>query len=132
MAQRPWILPDDLREYTENQSVRERSDARLAVDIRRAETYVSQYCGHSFDGPEYALLPEDVRIAALLTAEFYAQRSAAEAGGASLLKSESLDDYSYTTRDTQSALDNLTIGPLLDPYTVKVPRRGVRMDAHVW
>lgn len=131
MATRPWVTPEDLREYTENPVVRERSDARLAIDITRAEAYVTEYCKHDFSGPEYFVVPENVRIAVLLAAEFYAARAAAEATGASLLKSETNDDYSYTTQDTQSALDNLTIGPLLDPYIQTGPRRGIRMDMHV-
>lgn len=129
MAQRPWVSPDDVRDYTENPSVQARSDARLAFDVARAEAYVTSYCGQDFaDGP----LPENVRMAVILITEQYAARAAAEATGASLLKSETNDDYSYTARDTEASLADLNLGWLLDPYVQKPVRNGIRMDAHIW
>ena len=133
MATRPWIEPHEVREYTTNPSVQQRSRARLLVDISRAEQYVITYCGHDFsDEVLYPELPSSVRTAMLLITELYASNAEAEATGRSLLRSETNDDYSYTAQDVQTALDNLTVGPLLDPYVKKAPRRGVRMDAHLW
>ena len=37
MAERPWATPDDVRDYTDRASVKARTDAKLAVDITRAE-----------------------------------------------------------------------------------------------
>lgn len=129
MAQRPWIQPDDVRGYTENPTVQARSDARLAFDIGRAEAYVIQYCDQEFEsGP----LPENVRMAVILIAEHCAARAAAEANGASLLRSETNDDYSYTAKDMEASLADLNLGWLLDPYVQKRVRHGLRMDAHVW
>ena len=133
MANRPWILPHDVRDYTTNPAVQARKHERLAVDIARAEQYVITYCGHDFSDPKaYPELPDPVRTATLLIAELYAANAEAEATGRSLLKSETNDDYSYTAQDIQTALDNLTVGPLLDPYVKKPVRCGVRLDAHIW
>lgn len=133
MAQRPWIAPYDVQEYSTNPAVQNRTHARLRIDIARAERYIMNYCGHDFaDDEKYPEVPEDVRHADLLLTEFYAAQAEAESTGRSLLKSETNDDYSYTAQDTQSALDNMTIGPLLDPFVESKPRHGIRMDAHVW
>ena len=35
MVERPWVLPNEVKEYSEKPSVQERTDARLAVDITR-------------------------------------------------------------------------------------------------
>ena len=37
MAVRPWVTPQEVRDYTEIKSVQERNDTRIAVDISRAE-----------------------------------------------------------------------------------------------
>ena len=133
MAQRPWITPYEVQEYSTNPEVQSRTHARLLVDIARAEQYIISYCQHDFsDDERYPEIPESVKTAALLTAEFYAAQAEAEASGRSLLKSETNDDYSYTAQDTKTAIDNLTIGPLLDPFIEQAPRHGIRMDAHIW
>lgn len=133
MAARPWITPRDVAIYSTNPAVQQRRPDRLAVDIARAEQYVIRYCGHAFnDAALYPTLPESVKTAVLLLSELYAANAEAEATGRSQLHSETNDDYSYTAQDTQTALDNLTIGPLLDDYVRVKPRCGVRMDAHIW
>lgn len=43
MAVRPWVTPQEVRDYTEIKSVQERNDTRIAVDISRAEQYVISY-----------------------------------------------------------------------------------------
>lgn len=133
MASRPWVRPQEVRDYSQNPVVQNRTDKRLEVDIARAEMYIIAYCKHAFDDEtKWPHVPESVKTAVILTAEFYASKAEAESGGASLFKSESNDDYSYTTQDTQSALDNLTIGPLLDPYIQHTARYSIKMDAHKW
>ena len=128
MAQRPWVTPDEVRDYTENPTVQARSETRLAFDVARAEAYVIRYCGQEF---ESGLLPDNVRMAVILIAEQYAARAAAEATGASLLKSETNDDYSYTAKDTEASLADLNLGWLLDPYVKTPVRNGIRMDMHI-
>lgn len=132
MAARPWISPKAVREYTQNPTVRDRTDERLKVDIARAEMYVVAYCKHGFTDPEkYPVVPEEVRLAVMLIAEMYAARAEAEATGRSLLKSETNDDYSYTAKDTETAIEDLNVGELLDPHIAQAVRRGIRMDMHI-
>ena len=37
MPKRPWITPQQVRDYSETPEVLKRSDAKLSVDISRAE-----------------------------------------------------------------------------------------------
>ena len=115
MATRPWVTPQEVREYTEHAEVQNRTDERLAVDIMRAEQYVITYTRNDFSDPEkFPTIPDQVRLAVILIAEMYAFNAATGKGGA--FKSESFDDYSYTLRDTDTKLDNLLLGPLLDEF----------------
>ena len=34
---RPWVSPQDLKDYTEIKEIKERTDKKLAFDIARAE-----------------------------------------------------------------------------------------------
>ena len=129
MAARPWITPEQVREYTTYESVKAREDAQLRLDIVWAEAYVCKYCHQRFEN--YETMPEDVILALLMVAEHHAAQAAAGAEGHGLYKSETLDDYSYTIQDTQSAIDNMLLGPLLDDYIVSGVRRGVDMDIHI-
>ena len=51
MAARPWVLPQEVRDYTDRPSVKERADAKLSVDISRAEQYVISYTHNRFEDP---------------------------------------------------------------------------------
>lgn len=117
MAARPWVLPQEVRDYTDRPSVKERADAKLSVDISRAEQYVISYTHNRFEDPEkYPTIPEPVKTAVILIAEAYAAYAADFGAGAGTFKSESLDDYSYTAADTAYIIGNLDLGPLLDDY----------------
>jgi len=119
MATRPWVTPQEVRDYTEYSEVQNRTDERLAMDIARAELYVIAYTRNDFSDPEkFPALPESVRMAVILIAEMYAFNAATGKGGS--YKSETFDDYSYTMRDTDAKLDNLLLGPLLDEYVIGV------------
>lgn len=106
MATRPWVEPSEVREYSEFSCVQERSEHRLTVDIARAEQYIIWYCGRDFHD---MALPESVRLATLILAEAYAYNASAAGGdgatgttvssGGKRLKSETYDDYSYTSDD---------------------------------
>lgn len=111
MAQRPWVTPDEVREYSEVPSVQQRSDARLRVDIARAEQYVIAYTHNDFS--EYEEIPEAVRTAVLILAENYAHSTMLISRG---VKSETFDDYSYTAADSAFALDDLDLAALLDAF----------------
>lgn len=51
MAERPWVTPEELKEYTEFEEVKNRADSKLKIDISRAESWVIDYCNNRFDDP---------------------------------------------------------------------------------
>ena len=121
MASRPWVTPQEVREYSENKKVMERSDTRLSVDIARAEQYVITYTHNKFD--QCDAVPEPVKTAVLLLAESYGRNAVISAKG---IKSETLDDYSYTAAEAVGA-DELDLAALLDEFVIAEPRNGITM-----
>lgn len=114
MASRPWVIPLEVKEYSENKDVQERTDARIAVDITRAEAQIIKYCNNDFS--QYDTIPDDVKTAVILLAENYAYSSAKIKKGGIL--SESFDDYSYTADSNAYNIDigELGLEALLDQY----------------
>ena len=110
---RPWVTPKEVKEYSDLPSIQSRQDAKLQIDIQRAESYIIHYCRHDFSDEKYAgSVPKDVRMAALLLAEYYAY-SKQKVGSKT---SETFDDYSYTTSDSQIELSSLDLETLLDQF----------------
>ena len=64
MAERPWVTPQEVRDYSEIPSVQKRSDTRLAVDIARAEQYVITYTHNTFES--YKEIPPSIKTAVLI------------------------------------------------------------------
>ena len=123
MAERPWATPDDVRDYTDRASVKARTDAKLAVDITRAEQYVIAYTKNDFaDNEKFPEVPVPVKTAVILLAEHYGFK--AKTGG--MMKSETYDDYSYTAAEG-TLIDLLDLRPLLDAFVVTTPKGGVTM-----
>ena len=122
MATRPWVTPEEVRQYSENEAVQNRTDARLATDIARAEQYVITYTHNKFDGD--TALPESVKTAVILLAENYGRNAVMSAKN---VKSETLDDYSYTAADSVLGVDGLDLAALLDDYVVAQPRNSITM-----
>lgn len=120
MAKRPWVTPQEVREYSETTDVQNRSDARLAVDITRAEQYVITYAHNDFE--EYEVIPLQVKAAVLILAEAYAHNTVTIAKE---VKSETFDDYSYTAESTSISVDSLNLSALLDEYVISQPNNGV-------
>ncbi len=121
MAERPWVTPQEVREYSEIPAVQQRSDTRLTVDIARAEQYIITYTHNSFKEIE---LPQAVKTATLILAEAYGHNAAAAAKD---VKSETFDDYSYTSETSQISIDALDLAALLDAYVIAEPRSGVTL-----
>ena len=122
MAERPWVTPGEVRDYSEISEVQQRSDTRLAVDIARAEQYVITYTHNSFkDGKE---IPASVRTAVLLLAETYGYNAGITA---KKIKSETFDEYSYTTETSKISIEALDLAALLDEYVKTEPRNGVTL-----
>lgn len=124
MAVRPWVRPEEVKEYSEHTEVQQRSDSRLEVDIARAEQRVINYCNRRFDG-EGEEIPQPVRLAVILLAEAYAHNAVLETR--TRLKSETYDDYSYTAESSIIDIDKVDIASLLDEYTVVEPKNGVTL-----
>ena len=122
MAVRPWVTPQEVRDYTEIQSVQERSDTRIAVDISRAEQYVISYTNNDFS--DYEEIPQNVKTAVILLAETYGYNSVVSAKE---VKSETFDDYSYTAENNTISFDTLGIKPLLEEFIKVKPKNGVTM-----
>ncbi len=43
MAERPWVLPKEIKAYTDIEAVQQRKKDKLEMDIARAEQYVITY-----------------------------------------------------------------------------------------
>jgi hypothetical protein len=122
MADRPWVTPQEVKDYSEIPAVQQRSDTRLTVDIARAEQYIITYTHNSFKNEEE--IPQAVKTAALILAEAYAHNAAI---AAKEVKSETFDDYSYTTETSQISVEALDLAALLDDYVITEPRNGVTL-----
>lgn len=122
MAKRPWVTPQEVKEYSEIPAVQQRSDTRLAVDIARAEQYIITYTHNSFKDMEES--PASVKMAVLLLAEAYGHNAII---AAKEVKSETFDDYSYTAESSQISVEALDLSALLDDYVINEPRNGVTL-----
>lgn len=114
-ASRPWVFPDDVKEYSSYADVLERDDEKLETDIIRAEQMVISYTNNRFDSDEYTSIPKSVKTAIILIAEQFAH-SAFQASRA--YKSETMDDWSYTANDQQLSISDLGLESLLDEFKV--------------
>ncbi len=121
---RPWVSPQQVKEYTDIGAVKERTDDKLKVDIARAEQYVINYTHNDFSATIYATsIPDEVKYAVILLAEAYANQAIISAkqsgtkishGGAN---SETFDDYSYSISDgAEIDIASLNLSSLLDGY----------------
>ena len=123
MATRPWITAEEVIGYSDFADVQNRASAKLTFDIQRAEAFIIAYCHRDFSeddiDDEVVPIPDDVKTADILLAEYYAHNAQAIAKvGAK--QSESFDDYSYTmaASDMSAILKALGIDALLNPYVV--------------
>ena len=120
MAERPWVLPKEIKAYTDIEAVQQRKKDKLEMDIARAEQYVITYTHNRFEG--YDKIPGPVRTAVILLAEAYASyANQLKKTGGGAVKSKTFDDYSYTAgegtfEDFVKALD---LAALLDDFVIK-------------
>ena len=120
MATRPWVLPKEVKAYTDIEAVQQRKKEKLEMDIARAEQYVITYTRNRFEG--YTEIPAPVKTAVILLAEAYASyANQLKKTGGGAVKSETYDDYSYTAgegtfEDFVKALD---LAALLDDFVIK-------------
>ena len=113
--ERPWIKPEQVKEYTSSPKVKARSDKQLAFDIARAERYIIFYTHNKFN--DASRIPSDVSMAVILLADSYAKQSIAQKDGA--ISSETFDDYSYTMDTDSDIAESLGLGAMLDDYVLE-------------
>lgn len=116
-ASRPWITPEEVKEYTDSKEVQERSETKLKFDITRAEMKIISITNNKFDTDDYTELPDSVKMATVLLAEAYA-KNAVEAAKKNI-KSETFDDYSYTVESSTIDIDSIDLDGLLDEYMIE-------------
>ena len=124
MAQRPWITPDEVIEYTEHAVVKARPEPKLKFDISRAEKYIIERTNNPFtDDEKYPEIPEDIKMATILVAEFYS--ISATKNPMEGVKSENFDDYYYTKYDNglEFKVEDLDIGYLIDDYVIEASEK---------
>lgn len=115
--ERPWVTPQEVKDYSDSDKVKARSDTKLAFDIARAEKYVIFHTHNKFNTDEYAeQLPSDVKMAVVLLSEAYANKAINVKDGTK--SSETFDDYAYTIDLSSDELENLGLGPLLDDFII--------------
>lgn len=114
---RPWISPQEVKDYTEIKEIKDRADKKLSFDIARAEQKVIKITNNKFDAEEYNNgVPEVVKMAIILVAEAYAKNTIETTK--KQIKSESFDDYSYTLDAGYIDLDSLNLEELLSEYII--------------
>ena len=120
MATRPWVLPKEVKAYTDIEAVQQRKKDKLEMDIARAEQYVITYTHNRFEG--YDKIPGPVRTAVILLAEAYASyANQLKKTGGGAVKSETFDDYSYTAGEGtfEDMVKALNLAALLDEFVVQ-------------
>lgn len=120
MAERPWVLPKEIKAYTDIEAVQQRKKDKLEMDIARAEQYVITYTHNRFEG--YDKIPGPVRTAVILLAEAYASyANQLKKTGGGAVKSETFDDYSYTAGEGtfEDFVKALNLAALLDDFVIK-------------
>lgn len=115
MATRPWVTAQQVKDYTEFDTVKSRTEAKLAVDISRAEQYVIRYTHNEFKDDN--TIPDPIKNAVIILAERYAHNAVEKT---KTLKSETFDDYSYTAESTVVDIADLDLGSLLDDFVIPV------------
>lgn len=112
---RPWITPNDVKNYSDLENVKIRTDTKLKIDIQRAEAFIISHTNNSFTDSKYAdKVPEDVKVADIILAEYFAHNTQA----VDKKTSETFDDYSYTISSSTIDITSLGIDTLLEPYVM--------------
>lgn len=124
--ERPWVTPQEVKDYTSSAKVMARDNTKLAFDIARAERYVIFYTHNKFDTEEYQeRVPPDMKMAVTLLAEAYAKQAIIQKDG--LMSSETFDDYSYTIKSDADLADSLELGTLLEEFILNDKNSSVVM-----
>ena len=94
-----------------------RTDTKLRKDIARAEIYILSYTNNKelLDDKLYPTVPEGVKTAVIILAEAYGHNAVEKT---KTLKSETFDDYSYTSESNTVDLNSIydEIAALLEDF----------------
>lgn len=124
-AKRPWVIPEEVKAYTDHKEIAERSDEKLKMDIFRAEQKVISITHNHFDNEELEEIPEPVKMAVLLLAEAYAKNSIEKAK--KQIRSETFDDYSYSLESGMIDVDSLDLDYLLGDFMLDVGNGNIKL-----
>lgn len=92
------VTPQEVRDYTPFETVKNRADAQLQMDILQAQVDVFDYCKHDFTDVKYTPIALEVKLAMFKLTEYYALINSDE-GILRGIKSEKIGDYQYTLSD---------------------------------
>ena len=110
---RPWVTPDNVKEYSDLEDVLNRSEKKLKYDIQRAEAYIISFTNNSFSDDDYpGGVPEDVKLADVILAEYFAHNKQ----NIGKKTSETFDDYAYTSSSSEIDVKTLGIETLLESH----------------
>lgn len=120
MAARPWVSPEEVREYTSHEELKSRPDKKLSFDIARAEIKIVHRTNNHFADDAYPEIPEEVKMAVILLAEAYAKNDVESTKRQ--IKSETFDDYSYTAETAMIDIETLDLDDLLAAHVLATGR----------
>jgi len=90
-----WATPDDVREFTENESVEGLSDSRLTYLISIVTMFIKRYTCYDFDDASAEVLAE-LKIITSALVEMYVLHQENVEMLVKDMQSERIGDYSYT------------------------------------
>lgn len=109
----PYVTPEEVIDYTEDEDLKKRPLSKIKFDIVRAESKVFSLCNQDFSSMDE--LPSPVKLSIILYAEYYAL-GAIKLKNINKYKSESYDDYSYQLSEDE--IPEPDIYNLIEPYII--------------
>lgn len=122
---RPWVQPQEVKDYSDHKEIQERADEKLKTDIFRAEQKVIAKTHNKFDAEDLEAIPECVKVAVILIAEAIGKNNIESTK--KQVRSETFDDYSYTVESSTVDIDALDLDDLLKDYIIDGGRGNVTM-----
>ena len=119
------ISTNDVIDYSVFDVVKNRGVALLTYDIIQAQADIFDFVGHKFDDQtKYANLPEEVKLAFIKVAEYYALINSDESAVKGI-KSEKIGDYSYSLGDERK--QTFSLSTLLSGHVQSTGKTGLRL-----
>ena len=109
--ERPFVTPEEVKSYTDFDTVKNRDDEKLKIDIMRAESHIIALTHNDFK--DYDEIPMDIKTAIIIVADCIANNAVEQT---TEMSSETYDDYSYIRKQNITAVEDLDIACLIEPY----------------